>query len=66
MVDPATPDRRNGAPTESATQTTISVPNASTGGGPPNAQVHLAGLVESLVTVLATSVIALSGQIQNV
>jgi hypothetical protein len=66
----APPCRGNEAPTESATQTTTSSPNTSTGGSPrrstPNVQVHLAGLVESLVTVLATSVIAMSGQIQNV
>lgn len=62
----AAPGRANGAPTESATQTTGS-PNArSPRRSAPNLQLHLAGLAESLVTVLATSVIALSGQIQNV
>jgi hypothetical protein len=63
----------NGAPTESATRTASSPPNAGPRSTPkasarstPNVQVQLGTLVDSLVTVLATSVIALSGQIQNV
>jgi hypothetical protein len=65
-IETATPVRVNEAPTESATQTT-GLPNTrGARRSTPNVQVHLAGLVESLVTVLATSVIALSGQIQNV
>jgi hypothetical protein len=61
-----TPSRVNGAPTESTTQTTGSPNTRSTRHSTPNLQANLTGLVESLVTVLATSVIALSGQIQNV
>jgi hypothetical protein len=61
-----TPSRVNAAPTESTTQTTGSPNTRGTRHSTPNLQVHLTGLVESLVTVLATSVIALSGQIQNV
>jgi hypothetical protein len=62
----AAPSRVNGAPTESTTQTTGSPNTRGARHSPPKLQVHLTGLVESLVTVLATSVIALSGQIQNV
>jgi hypothetical protein len=66
-VDTATPSRSvNGAPTESTTKTTSSPNTGGTRRSTPNVQVHLASLVESLVTALATSVIALSGQIQNV
>jgi hypothetical protein len=62
----ATPSRVNGAPTESTTQTAGSSNTRGTRRSTPNLQVHLTGLVESLVTVLATSVIAFSGQIQSV
>jgi hypothetical protein len=65
-IETATLGRVNEAPTESATQTTGSPNTRGTRRLTPNVQVHLAGLVESLVTFLATSVIALSGQIQNV
>jgi hypothetical protein len=62
----ATPSHAHGAPTESTTQTTVLPNTRGTRHSTPNLQVHLTGLVESLVTVLATSVIALSGQIQSV